>query len=109
VLRVQGCGRLGKPRVEDIYRQPRKLFSGRQGNLVIRTLRSTILAATRQRGSRRKGQSSTAYGKIEARIKLPLGQGIWPALWMLGADIETVPWPACGEIDIMENMDGSHC
>lgn len=42
------------------------------------------------------------YGKIEARIKLPFGPGIWPAFWMLGADIESVGWPNCGEIDIME-------
>jgi beta-glucanase (GH16 family) len=44
------------------------------------------------------------YGRIEARIKLPTGQGIWPAFWMLGNDIETVSWPQCGEIDIMEYL-----
>ena len=42
------------------------------------------------------------YGRVEARIKLPVGQGIWPAFWLLGANIETVGWPQCGEIDIME-------
>jgi beta-glucanase (GH16 family) len=42
------------------------------------------------------------YGKIEARINLPQGQGIWPAFWMLGADFGEVGWPDCGEIDIME-------
>jgi beta-glucanase (GH16 family) len=42
------------------------------------------------------------YGRIEARIKLPVGQGIWPAFWLLGSNIETVSWPQCGEIDIME-------
>lgn len=42
------------------------------------------------------------YGRIEARIKLPIGQGIWPAFWMLGNDIQTIGWPDCGEIDIME-------
>jgi len=43
------------------------------------------------------------YGRIEARIKLPIGTGTWPAFWMLGADItKGVPWPECGEIDIME-------
>jgi len=41
-------------------------------------------------------------GLFEARIRLPSGQGIWPAFWLLGANIETVPWPGCGEIDIME-------
>ncbi|TMU57047.1 glycoside hydrolase family 16 protein [Flagellimonas algicola] len=42
------------------------------------------------------------YGRFEARIRLPYGQGIWPAFWMLGADIDDNPWPAAGEIDIME-------
>lgn len=46
------------------------------------------------------------YGKIEARIKLPYGQGIWPAFWMLGESITSVGWPACGEIDIMEMIGG---
>ena len=46
------------------------------------------------------------YGKIEARMKLPYGQGIWPAFWMLGQNITTVSWPACGEIDIMELIGG---
>jgi len=46
------------------------------------------------------------YGKIEARIKLPFGQGIWPAFWMLGQNFSSVGWPACGEIDIMEMIGG---
>ncbi|MCK6546691.1 glycoside hydrolase family 16 protein [Myxococcota bacterium] len=49
-----------------------------------------------------KGLFAQAYGRIEARILLPPGQGIWPAFWMLGADFEEVGWPECGEIDIME-------
>lgn len=49
-----------------------------------------------------KGKFEQAYGRFEARIKLPWGQGIWPAFWMLGADIDTNPWPGAGEIDIME-------
>lgn len=43
-----------------------------------------------------------AYGRFEARIKVPAGQGLWPAFWLLGDNIETVTWPACGEIDILE-------
>ncbi len=46
------------------------------------------------------------YGKIEARMRLPFGQGIWPAFWMLGANHSEVGWPACGEIDIMEMVGG---
>jgi len=49
-----------------------------------------------------KGLFDQAYGRFEARIKMPIGPGIWPAFWMLGADIETNPWPQCGEIDIVE-------
>lgn len=42
------------------------------------------------------------YGRIEARAKVPTGNGIWPAFWMLGSNIKTVGWPKCGEIDILE-------
>ena len=49
-----------------------------------------------------KGKKEFTYGRMEIRAKLPRGRGIWPAIWMLGADISTVSWPACGEIDIME-------
>jgi len=46
------------------------------------------------------------FGKVEARIKLPFGQGIWPAFWMLGQNFKEVSWPYCGEIDIMEMVGG---
>lgn len=49
-----------------------------------------------------KGLFEQKYGRFEARIKMPWGQGIWPAFWLLGADSDTVTWPLCGEIDIME-------
>jgi len=42
------------------------------------------------------------YGRFEARVRQPVGRGLWPAFWLLGADIATVGWPACGEIDVME-------
>lgn len=51
-----------------------------------------------------KTKFAQAYGRFEARIKIPYGQGIWPAFWLLGADIDQVGWPSCGEIDIMENI-----
>jgi beta-glucanase (GH16 family) len=44
------------------------------------------------------------YGRVEVRAKLPTGKGTWPAFWMLGTDIGTIGWPACGELDIMENV-----
>lgn len=51
-----------------------------------------------------KGKQEFTYGRMEARAKLPTGGGTWPAFWMLGANFETVEWPACGEIDIMEHV-----
>lgn len=48
------------------------------------------------------GQQEFTYGRIDVRAILPKGQGIWPAIWMLGSDINSTPWPACGEIDMME-------
>jgi len=50
------------------------------------------------------GKFSQKYGRFEARIQIPRGQGIWPAFWLLGDDIGTRGWPGCGEIDIMENV-----
>ena len=50
-----------------------------------------------------QGKMLAAPGRVEARIKLPAGQGLWPAFWMLGHDSPATPWPACGELDIMEN------
>jgi beta-glucanase (GH16 family) len=51
-----------------------------------------------------QGRVSWTYGRIEARMKIPRGQGIWPAFWTLGTNISSVGWPGCGEIDIMENI-----
>lgn len=51
-----------------------------------------------------KDKYAFKYGRVEARAKLPSGVGTWPAIWMLGSDIGTAGWPACGEIDIMEHL-----
>jgi beta-glucanase (GH16 family) len=50
-----------------------------------------------------RGKMNAAPGRVEARIKLPSGQGLWPAFWMLGTSFPATPWPQCGELDIMEN------
>ena len=54
-----------------------------------------------------KTAANWTYGRIEGRMQLPFGQGLWPAFWSLGANIGTIGWPACGEIDIMEMIGGS--
>jgi beta-glucanase (GH16 family) len=54
-----------------------------------------------------QGLFSFQYGRIEAKIMLPESQGMWPAFWLLGNNITTVSWPACGEADIMEHIDGA--
>ncbi len=80
------------------------------GNLVITAQKETYTGAdgvTRNYTSARlktQGLFTQAYGRFEARIKIPAGQGMWPALWMLGDNIDSVGWPKCGEIDIMENI-----
>ncbi len=51
-----------------------------------------------------KGKFERKYGRFEARMKIPRGQGMWSAFWMLGNNIDTVGWAACGEIDVMENI-----
>src|SRR4030088_206384 len=80
------------------------------GNLVITAQKETYTGSdgvTRNYPSARlktQGLFSQAYGRFEARIKIPAGRGMWPAFWMLGNDITSVSWPKCGEIDIMENI-----
>ena len=51
-----------------------------------------------------KHKKEFLYGRIEVSAKLPQGKGIWPAIWMLGTNIDEIHWPLCGEIDIMENV-----
>ena len=80
------------------------------GNLLIEAIKEPFTGAdgvARNYTSARlktKGLFSQRYGRFEARIQIPFGQGIWPAFWILGDDIGTVGWPTCGEIDIMENI-----
>jgi len=73
------------------------------GNLVITAMRESFAGAgfTSAR-IKTKAKLEQTYGRFEARIKTPTGPGIWPAFWMLGANIDNTPWPQCGEIDIME-------
>jgi beta-glucanase (GH16 family) len=75
------------------------------GQLVIEARQESYLgSAFTSARIKTQGKVSWRYGRIESRIKIPRGQGIWPAFWMLGTNITSVGWPACGEIDIMENV-----
>lgn len=73
------------------------------GNLVI-TARQEAFGGQAYTSARLStaGLQTFQYGRIEARMKLPRGQGMWPAFWLLGADFPTVGWPQSGEIDVME-------
>lgn len=74
-----------------------------KGVLVIQAKKER--AGTREYTSSRiitKGKREYQYGRIDVRAALPSGRGLWPAIWMLGANIDRSPWPSCGEIDIME-------
>ncbi|MEK7831446.1 MAG: glycoside hydrolase family 16 protein [Acidobacteriota bacterium] len=81
-----------------------------EGHLVIKAIRENFTGAdgaTRAYTSARlvtRGKYEPTYGRIEARIKVPFGQGLWPAFWMLGSNISSVGWPVCGEIDVMEHI-----
>ncbi|WDZ93270.1 glycoside hydrolase family 16 protein [Nocardiopsis sp. HUAS JQ3] len=74
-----------------------------QGNLVITARQEADGSYTSARMTT-QDKVEHAYGRIEARIKIPRGQGIWPAFWMLGSGFPDTPWPDSGEIDIMENV-----
>jgi beta-glucanase (GH16 family) len=97
-----GAGGWGNQELETYTKLQENVHLDGEGHLVIRVL-STPAGVTSAR-LKTQGLFAAQYGKVEARIKLPSGQGIWPAFWMLGANITSVGWPACGEIDIMENV-----
>ncbi|MBN1698464.1 MAG: family 16 glycosylhydrolase [Spirochaetales bacterium] len=98
-----GSGGWGNNELE-YYRRENAYVSN--GNLVIEAKRENY-GGYDYTSARMKtqGRRSWCYGKIEARIRVPVGQGIWPAFWMLGDNISSVNWPACGEIDIMEHIN----
>jgi beta-glucanase (GH16 family) len=73
-----------------------------EGNLVITARRSPSGYTSARLVTKEKLE--VVYGRIEARIQVPRGAGLWPAFWALGTDIDAVPWPACGEIDVMEHV-----
>jgi len=105
-----GGGGWGNQELQTYTNRPQNARRSGDGHLVIEALREGLTGADgipREFTSARlktQGVFAQTYGRFEARIKVPHGQGLWPAFWMLGADIPTSGWPACGEIDIMENI-----
>lgn len=98
-----GAGGWGNSELQNYTSRPSNVRLDGEGKLVI-TARAESLGGAVFTSARikTKGLFAQAYGRFEARIKTPTGPGIWPAFWMLGDDIDTKPWPQCGEIDIME-------
>ncbi len=106
-----GGGGWGNQELQFYTNKIKNAYQDGTGFLVIKTIKETI-----QNGcwygdceytSARlltKATLERTYGRFEARIRIPYSQGIWPAFWMLGANISTANWPACGEIDILENI-----
>jgi len=83
--------------------QPDNVSLDGNGNLAITAIKESFEGCEYTSGRiNTMGLFSHDYGRFEARIKLPVGQGIWPAFWLLGADFGDVGWPSCGEIDILE-------
>lgn len=75
------------------------------GRLIIEAHRDHFQGVAYSSGRiKTQGKFAFTYGRVEARIRIPEGPGIWPAFWMLGDSMASVGWPACGEIDIMENI-----
>lgn len=98
-----GNGGWGNQELQYYTNRPENVSLDGNGNLVI-TAKSESFGGSSFTSARikTKGLFEQAYGRFEARLKTPYGPGIWPAFWMLGANNQTVAWPQCGEIDIME-------
>ncbi len=106
-----GGGGWGNGELEVYTDSARNAFLDGDGHLVIRVFRDEgggFTSARLQTGSPGAGAGRVdgkwQYGRIEVRAKLPSAKGVWPAFWMLGESFRAAGWPACGEIDIMENF-----
>lgn len=99
-----GAGGWGNKELQDYTSSRDNSFLDGKGHLVIRALK-TGEGYTSAR-LKTQGRYTVRYGRVAARIRLPRGQGIWPAWWMLGQDFQAKGWPGCGEIDVMEFIGG---
>jgi beta-glucanase (GH16 family) len=93
----------GNAQLEYDTDRPENVSLDGNGHLAITARRESYQGRSYTSGRiKTQGLFEQARGRFEARIQLPRGQGLWPAFWMLGSDFDTVGWPDCGEIDIME-------
>ena len=90
----------GNAELQSYTDRPENVSMDGEGNLEITALQSGNSFTSAR--IKTQGLFEQQYGRFEARLKTPYGPGMWPAFWMLGSNIETVSWPQCGEIDIME-------
>ena len=110
---VTGGGGYGNRELETYTARP-EIVQQHDGNLVITARQESFTGSDnlqRDFTSARlqtKNHFAQAYGRFEARMKLPAGKGIWPAFWLLGNNADTAPWPVCGEIDVMETIGDPH-
>lgn len=90
----------GNQELQSYTNKPQNVSVDGKGNLVLTAIRSGDSYTSARINT--KGLFSQKYGRFEARLKTTHGPGVWPAFWMLGSNIDSTPWPQCGEIDIME-------
>ncbi len=94
----------GNNELQSYTDRPQNVFVS-QGNLILEA-RAELYNSFNYTSTRMitKNKKMFKFGRIDIRAKLPVGKGVWPALWMLGKNIDQVNWPACGEIDILEML-----
>lgn len=98
-----GSGGWGNNELQYYTNRPQNVSLDGRGNLVITAIKENFQGSGYTSARiKTKGLKEFKYGRIEARLKTPFSQGLWPAFWMLGADIDEVGWPQTGEIDVME-------
>lgn len=92
----------GNDELQEYTTERQNAFHDGEGHLVIRALGEGARVTSARLTT--KGKVALCYGRIECRAKVATGMGLWSAFWALGANIDEAPWPACGEIDILENL-----
>jgi len=101
-----GGGGWGDEQLQTYTDDPANVALDGAGRLAIVARRRAADGAVTSARLITKGLVAARHGRIEARIKVPAGRGVWAAFWLLGTDIDAVGWPGCGEIDVMEHVGG---